>query len=70
MRARVGMLDRMAISISTVRDAGKRQAYRDRFEQQKRQSMLTRGLSTDVVESEMAIYNRELDWRLAAMGCA
>jgi hypothetical protein len=64
------MLERMAISISTVRDAGKRQAYRDRFEQQTRQAMLRRGLTEAVVDEQMRVYRAELDWRLAAMGCA
>ena len=69
MAKRIRFLERTAIAIATARPS-KQQAYREYLEKQQHESLRKCGLSADVIESEMAIYNRELDWRLASMGCA
>jgi hypothetical protein len=69
MAARIRFLERMAVSIAMARPS-KRQAYREHHEKHQYESLRKRGLPADVIQAEMAIYNRELDWRLAAMGCA
>jgi hypothetical protein len=69
MAARVAFLERMTVLIAMARPSN-RQGYREHLERQQYESLRKRGLPADVIETEMAIYNRELDWRLAAMGCA
>lgn len=69
MAARVAFLERMAALIAMARP-GKRQGYREHHQKQQYESLRKRGLPADVIQTEMTVYNRELDCRLAAMGCA
>jgi hypothetical protein len=65
MAGRVAFLNRMAVAIASCR---KPQPYRERAEQQQRDAMRRRGLSKEIIEAELAIFNREIDQRLGAMG--
>jgi len=65
MARRVAFLNRMAVAIASCR---KSQPYRERAEQQQRDAMRRRGLSEEMIEAELAIFNREIDRRLGAMG--
>jgi hypothetical protein len=66
MAARRAFLDRTAITIATCKKA-KQQPYRERAEQQQRDALRRRQLPEDVIESEIAVFNKEIDWRLGAI---
>ena len=63
MAARRAFLDRTAITIATCKKS-KQQPYRERAEQQQRDALRRRQLPDDVIESEIAVFNKEIDWRL------
>jgi hypothetical protein len=64
MVRRVAFLDRMAIAIASCK---KPQPYRERAEKQQRDALRRRQLPEDVIESEIAAFNQEIDWRLGAI---
>ena len=64
MVRRVAFLDRMAIAIASCK---KPQPYRERAEKQQRDALQRRQLPEDVIESEIAVFNQEIDWRLGAI---
>ena len=64
MVRRVAFLDRMAIVIASCK---KPQPYRERAEKQQRDALQRRQLPEDVIESEIAVFNQEIDWRLGAI---
>jgi hypothetical protein len=66
MAARRAFLDRTAITIATCKKS-KQQPYRERAEKQHRDALRRRQLPDDVIESEIAVFNREIDWRLGTI---
>ena len=64
MVRRVAFLDRMAIAIASCK---KPQLYRERAEKQQRDALQRRQLPEDVIETEIAVFNKEIDWRLGAI---
>jgi len=58
---RVAFLERMADCAWACRD---RAGYLDKACEQQRKAMRKRGLSNEVIESEIASFEREIMWRL------
>jgi len=58
---RVAFLERMADCVYGCRDPA---AYLARACEQQRKAMRKRGLSEDVIKSEIASFEREIMWRL------
>jgi hypothetical protein len=64
MARRVAFLDRTALAIASCRKPDVAARCRERAAQQQRDAMQRRGLSEEQIEAQMAVFDREIDWRL------